>query len=66
MQKERVLIINCRSERSTILSNSLITQGYEVVTLNDQSTEEIQRQIHIYHPDYVVMDDDELVALTTH
>ena len=66
MHKERVLIINCHTERSHILSDSLSSQGYEVIELPDLSIEQIQRQIHIYHPDYLVLDDDELISLSTH
>ena len=66
MQKEKVLILNCHSERVSLLSDILQAQGYEVLVLCNKTDEDIQHEIHSYHPDYVVMDDDELIALTTH
>ena len=64
--KERVLIFNSETERSSLLSSSLLTRGYEVVILPEQNAEEIQNNIHLYQPNYIVMEDDELIALATH
>ena len=64
--KEKVLIFNCHTERSNMLFDSLLTKGYEVRIIDEHNPEEIQQQIHHYRPDYVVMEDDELIALTGH
>lgn len=64
--KERVLIFSCHPEHSNLLSDSLLSKGYEVRVLKDQDPDAIQRQISLYHPDYIVLEDDELIALTSH
>ncbi|MDH5546896.1 MAG: hypothetical protein OEZ43_14985 [Gammaproteobacteria bacterium] len=66
MVKERVLVFNDNSERIALLSDSLSGMGYEVVVLDCLNGLEMQRQIYLYHPDYIVMDDDELIALRRH
>lgn len=66
MAKERVLIFDDHSERSTLLSSSLIDLGYDVVLFDCGSEIEMQNKIHIYNPDYLVTDTDELVALRKH
>ena len=64
--KEKVLIFSSHPDQSNMLSDSLLTQGYDVRIIDEQNLEEIQEQIHHYRPDYVVMEDDELIALTSH
>jgi len=64
--KEKVLIFSSHPDQSNMLSDCLLTQGYDVRIIDEQNLEEIQEQIHHYRPDYVVMEDDELIALTSH
>ena len=63
--KEKVLIFSCHTDRSNLLSDSLLTKGYDVRVIDEQCLEDMQQQIHHYRPDYVVLEDDELIALTS-
>ena len=49
-----------------MLHTALSECGYEVMILNTEDSEELQRSIHLFHPDYLYTEDDMLVALNSH